>query len=247
MLMKRRTNTQLTENLNTILDNFQMVVGSGMTTSIYSSHPSIMEFNLYTGRTYENDEKKKYQKGSLDIDIQSDFDGLYPIDPKVSSYHSKDHHSKEVLIQHPVSNTDKKLLKEWFLSGGNVKNYQYGNYWDHLHIPYGNWWRFTKGLLWKFYNYLLVNLEDGNLKTIDERLSISLMDLIYDQTSKDSRFEKEELEPYKTLEERYGNPQTQKVEREIEELKKELERKEEELFNKEQKLRGSLCEEYLGL
>lgn len=210
----------LTENLNTILDNFQMVVGSGMTTG--------SKIYLHYRREYDSRENTMiYKKSSGDVDILSKFDGLYPIDPSLSRF-SSDRRSKEILTEHPVSDTDKELLKEWFLSGGNVKNYRYDDEYN-KGMDYLTWWRFTKGLLWKFYNYLLVNLEDKNLETIDERLSISLMDLIYDQTSRSSRFDKEELERSKTLEERYGNPQTQKVEREIEELKKELERKEMEL------------------
>ena len=226
------SNIQLTENLNSILDNFQMVVGSGMTTRSPITLHSYREYDSRGNMT-------TYKKISGDVDVLSQFDGLYPIDPKsppqgtgnyqiIGSRFEPGCRSKEILMETPVSDTDKELLKEWFLSGGNVKNYQYD---DEINkgMDYLTWYRFTKGLLWKFYNYLLVNLEDKNLETIDERLTISLMDLIYDQTSQSSRYDKEEWERSKTLEERYGNPETQKLEQEIEELKKELERKEMEL------------------
>jgi hypothetical protein len=256
----------LTENLNTILDNFQSIVGSGMTTSFYET-----KTNPY-GRKYSRELfNLTSHRGSVDIDIQSDFDGLYPIDPWTeqknycSPVRSEDRRSKEILMETPVSDKDKELLKEWFLSGGDVKNYRYREYrnpptsYHRFGMDRITWWRFTKGLLWKFYNYLLVNLEDQNLETIDPELSVVLMDMIFDLTSrKGERQKQDELYDigceyeysdkdvpitryfkrngspqipyqYKTLQEWYGDPETKKVEREIEELKKELERKEMEL------------------
>ena len=59
-----------------------------------------------------------------------------------------------------------------------------------------------------------------------------LMDVICERTSMYGRITEdlEENTPYTTLQERYEDPETQKVEREIVKLKFELERKEKELF-----------------
>ena len=211
----------LTENLNTILDNFQMVVGSGMTTR---------------SCFVMNDSRKRREdtyKSSFSFDIQSDFDGLYPIEPQIRTDYISNVY--EILTKHPVSDKDKELLKEWFLSGGDVMGYRYGDM-EHL-----TWWRFTKGLVWKFSNYLIVNLEDENLKTIDERLSISLVDMIFDLTSWDGegRISKYSRTPhqYKSLQERYvEDPETKKVEREIEELKSQVQELITQLKTKEEKL-----------
>ena len=175
------SNTELTQNLNTILDNFQMVVNSGKTRSVHTNN---LFFHYEHHRNVLTGE---IEKEFRNIDIQSDLDGLYPInlwEVEEDDLGIETHRSKEILMDTPVSDKEKELMKEWFCSDdfGN-SFYEFGEdlepYMNGVKMDYKSWWRFTDGLLWRFYYYLLVNIRDENLETINEELSILLMDMMF--------------------------------------------------------------------
>ena len=243
----------LTENLNTILDNFQMVVNSGQTCSVYrdvkTNRGSRYEpiINIYQS---EEKVRERIDYGNL----MENLDGIYPIIPlmeenKMSKKSRRNYRTKDILVNFNITDEDKDLMKKWFLSGGIVKEFTFckkRGYTKRDPLRNRDWWYFTKGLLFRFHNYLTINLLCEDLTTIDEKLCLVLRDMVSYHTNKNTRdnhFRDDDLGSKKfiPLETLYEDKEIEseeevKIKEELKELKSQVQELITQLKTKEEEL-----------
>ena len=240
----------LTENLNTILDNFQMVVNSGQTCSVYQNVDVIWGSTTYKGykpiiniHPSEDDYSDLIENKILD--------GLYPIIPlmeenSMNRKSRRNYRTKDILVNFNITDKDKDLMKKWFLSGGLVKGFTFGErggYRKRLPLRNTDWWYFTKGLLFRFHNYLTVNLLCEDLTTVDEKLSLVLRDMVLYHTNRDTRYSSNDYDdkkfiPLETLyeEKEIESEEEVKIKGELKELKSQVQELITQLKTKEMEL-----------
>ena len=239
---------QLTENLDTILDNFQMVVNSGQTCSVYR------DTKTNWGSSYEPiiniHQSEKVIREKIDLGSLKNFDGLYPIIPlkeknKMSKKSRRNYRTKDILVNFNITDEDKDLMKKWFLSGGLVKEFTFcgkRGYTRSFPLRNRDWWYFTKGLLFRFHNYLTTNLLCEDLTTIDEKLSLVLRDIVLYHTRKDlvyyDDYDDKKFIPLETLYEdkEIENEEEVKIKEELKELKSQVQELITQLKTKEEEL-----------
>ena len=236
----------ITENLNTILDNFQMVVNSGQTCSVYQDTKTNWGFSYEPIINIHQSEKVIREK--IDLGSLKNLDGLYPIIPlkeknKMSKKSRRNYRTKDILVNFNITDEDKDLMKKWFLSGGLVKEFTFcegRGYTKRDPLRNRDWWYFTKGLLFRFHNYLTINLLCKDLTTIDEKLSLVLRDMVLYHTNGKymSDYDHQKFIPLETLYEdkEIENEEEVKIKEELKELKSQVQELITQLKTKEEEL-----------
>lgn len=205
---------KLDQELSSLLDDFQEVVNTGNTTSCRGR--GMYHHYLRSNRkSYVVPEDQEYLselrgKKSEKVSYSPSFRKSYnPIPLDTYDRTRWNTHIEEILMTSPITDRDKELLWEFFFCGGDLDGWRYGE------MDHSRWWRMTKGLLWKFYNYL-----DYQRFSSRSKLENVLTDLIFDLTSvKGSRSQQGDDFEYKTLQELYGDPE---LEKEVQELNKKI-------------------------
>jgi len=203
---------ELGQDLSSLLDDFQEVVNTGNTTSRIDWGRGIYNHSRRSNRkSYVVPENEKYLwelRGEKNKKVSRSPSFRKSYDPKPIPLDTYDRtrwntHIEEILMTSPITDRDKELVWEFLVRGGDLDGWRYGE------MDHSRWWRMTKGLLWKFYNYL------DHTGTYGSKLRSILTDLIFDLTSvKGSRSQQGDDFEYKTLQELY-DPE---LEKEVQEL-----------------------------
>ena len=243
----------LEAKLDRVIDDFQQVVNSDQTRDIYADrHQVFLQQEVDSDQTSTSLVKSVDWRSVLNVENPNDLrdtnilglhDGKYLITPVSDDYDRYYHHGcswirwEGLLTRFDIKEADKKLMKEWFLSGGRVDGYTYPDEEGYAHytdtMEYRDWLYFTKGILWRFTNYLLVNLVDESLTTVDEKLSLALRGMIARNTLAKKRGGSTQYTPLKDLLE---NPEAVRVKEELNELKSQVKDLLTQLKRKEQQL-----------
>jgi len=210
---------ELGDDLSSLLDEFQEVVNTGNTTSYeggmyshsdpyYSNRdPKYQYVWELRRRLHERETRSPSFSNTNDTPIPLDTYGSGRKECMFEGWSSYKNYSplENTLMRSGISDQDKELVWEFLVRGGDMYSWKYGE------MDYWKWWRMTKGILWKLYNFL------QSFKIPNRKLGNTLTDLIFDLTSvKGSRSQQGEDFEYKTLQELYD------PDKEVQELKEKI-------------------------
>lgn len=162
---------QYEDNLKTLIDDFVSVVNSG----------NMEESTIRLNQKIKGENSKRHLSSP---------NGRYPIQTGVSA---KASFIQNALATAPISNSDRQVLEQWLNTGGLMEELgEWTGEWEYITDQFKDdydeydckgmdndrWWRLNKGILWRFYNFCVVTLEDPQVPTIDAHLIHTILDLI---------------------------------------------------------------------